>query len=157
MGSLGKREAQKGLECVVEGCGSLRRSKGYCIKHLMALRRFGNVLGGKVDREGLCRVCGSKFRLTKRGQGYCGRECYRKSAEGRAAAYEATRAYRSRNREKLNARGIFRRHPLESGDNCLVCGVGNGLHRHHHNYKDRLDVTVLCGEHHRELHSWDSN
>lgn len=98
MGSIGKREPQKGLDCIVEGCDELRRAKGLCPKHTMALRRYGNVLGGKVDRKGICVGCGKEFRLIKSDQEYCSNKCYRKSPEGKAAAYAATKAYRLRNR-----------------------------------------------------------
>ena len=100
MGNLGKREPQKGLDCIVEGCGESRRSKGLCIKHSMALGRYGNVLGGKIDRYGLCMGCGDKFRLIKSNQEYCVNKCYRKSPQGRAMAYKATKAYRARNKEQ---------------------------------------------------------
>ena len=128
-----------------------------CGKHGMALRRYGNVLGGKIDRKGVCKGCGGEFRLIKSDQEYCNQGCYRKSPEGRKAAYEATKAYRLSNKEKLNARGIFRRHPLKQEEGCLVCNTKEKLHRHHHNYKNKMDVTVLCKDHHVELHSWDSN
>jgi len=105
MGGLGKRDPQKGLDCIVDGCSELRRSKRLCIKHSMALRRYGNVLGGKIDRWGECKGCGDKFRLIKSDQEYCSGECYRKSPQGKAAAYEATKGYRARNKDKLNAIG----------------------------------------------------
>ena len=102
MGSIGSRCPQKGLECTVDGCGELRKSKGLCIKHGMALRRYGNILGGKVDRKGVCKECGKEFRLIKSNQEYCsGSKCYRRSPDGRKAAYEATKAYRARNKEKV--------------------------------------------------------
>lgn len=156
MGSIGKREPQKGLDCIIEGCNELRRAKGLCGKHGMALRRYGNVMGGKIDRKGVCKECGNEFRLIKSGQEYCSVVCYKKSPEGRKAAYEATKAYRKRNKEKLNARGIFRRHPLKADDSCMVCNTKEKLNRHHHNYKNRTEVTILCNKHHHELHSWDA-
>lgn len=157
MGSIGKREPQKGLDCIVTGCNELRRSKGLCYKHIMALRRYGNVLGGKIDRKGVCNECGEEFRLIKSDQGYCSSKCYKRSPKGRFAAYEATKTYRARNKEKVLAVGAFRRHPLKEKDSCLVCKTKEKLHRHHHNYKARRDVTILCKDHHIELHSWDSN
>lgn len=150
------RVKQKGVVCSVDGCDNWCRSGGLCAKHGMALRRYGNVLGGKVDRVGVCVGCGKEFNVVRSGQKYCSGFCYRKSDAGRAAAYEATKAYRIRNKEKVVARGIFRRHPLKVGDSCLVCNTKSHLHRHHHNYKNRKDVTVLCASHHNELHSWDS-
>lgn len=155
MGSIGKREPQKGLDCIVKGCKEIRRAKGLCANHAMAMRRYGNVLGGKIDRKGVCKECGEEFRLIKSDQEYCSGKCYRKSPVGRAAAYEATKAYRIRNREKVLAVGIFRRHPLKEGDNCLACGTKEKLHRHHHNYEKPRDVTVLCKDHHLELHNWN--
>lgn len=154
---MGFRKVQKGKPCKVVGCEEWCKSNDLCHKHNMALRRYGNVLGGKVDRVEVCKNCGEEFKLIKSNQEYCDLECYRKSPQGKAAAYQATRDYRIRNKEKLNARGIFRSHPLKKDDNCLVCNTKDKLHRHHHNYKNRLDVTILCNKHHHELHSWDSN
>lgn len=92
---------QKGLECVVDGCTELRRSKGLCNKHDMAFRRYGNVGGGKVGRYKMCRGCGGEFEISKSDQEYCSNKCYRLSPEGRAAAYAATKAYRLRNKERM--------------------------------------------------------
>lgn len=156
MGSIGSRMPQKGLDCTVDGCDGIRRTKGLCANHAMSLRRYGNVLGGKLDRVGVCRECGEEFRLIKSNQEYCSNECYRKSPEGKAAAYAATKAYRARNREKVRATGIFRRHPFKEGDSCLVCGTKEKIERHHHNYAKPRDVTHLCKTHHVALHSWDS-
>ena len=153
---MGMRIKRKGSDCEVEGCKDVVRIKGMCGKHGMALRRYGNVRGGKIDRIGMCKECGESFRLIKSDQEYCGGKCYRKSPEGKAVLYAATKAYRARNREKVRAVGIFRRHPFKEGDNCLVCGTKEKLHRHHHNYENPRDVTVLCKDHHVELHSWDS-
>ena len=101
MGSIVRREPQKGLECTVDGCGELRRSKGLCLNHGMALRRYGNVLGGKVDRKGVCKNCGGEFRLIKSNQEYCvGKGCYRKSEKGKAARCAANKAYRAREKRK---------------------------------------------------------
>ena len=154
---MGIRIKRKGSDCEVEGCKGVVRIKGLCGKHGMALRRYGNVLGGKINRESICKGCGDSFILKKSNQEYCNSPCYRKSLQGRAAAYQATKDYRTRNNEKLNARSIFRRRPLQKTDNCLVCNTKENLHRHHHNYKNRLDVTILCKNHHLELHDWDSN
>lgn len=156
MGSIGSREQQKGLKCMVEGCGELRRAKGLCINHGMALRRYGNVLGGKIDRKGVCKECGVEFRLIKTDQQYCNQKCYRKSPEGKEVIYAAVKSYRARNKEKARAVGIFRRHPFKENDSCLVCGTKEKRERHHHNYKAKRDVTVLCKKHHGELHSWDA-
>ena len=154
---MGFRIRRKGTNCEVVGCDGVVRIKGLCINHGMALRRYGNVLGGKIDRKGICKGCGNEFRLIKSDQEYCSnKECYRKSDEGKAARYAATKAYRTRNKDKVLAVGIFRRHPFKDSDSCLVCGTKEKIERHHHNYKARRDVTVLCKKHHMELHSWDS-
>ena len=157
MGSIGSRDQQKGLGCTVSGCVELRRFHRLCNKHGMALRRYGNVLGGKIDRVRVCKECGKDFRLVKSDQEYCRTKCYKKSPVGKAAAYAATKAYRERNKKKVIAVGIFRRHPFKEGDNCLACGTKEKLHRHHHNYAKKRDVTILCKKYHHELHSWDSN
>ena len=102
MDSIGSREPQKGLKCTVEGCSELRRAKGLCINHGMALRRYGTVLGGKIDRKGVCKECGVEFILKKTDQQYCNQKCYRKSPEGKKSAYAATKAYRLRNMKKSN-------------------------------------------------------
>lgn len=102
MGSIGSRSPQKGLDCIVDGCNGIRRAKGLCHNHMMALRRYGNVFGGKVDRVGVCKGCGNEFKLIKSDQEYCSQECYRKSPEGKAIRYAATKAYRARNREINN-------------------------------------------------------
>lgn len=154
---MGKRIVYKGSNCKVGGCGGVVRIGGLCSKHGMAFRRYGDVLGGKVGRIAVCIECGNEFRLIKSNQEYCSNVCYRKSEAGRKAAYEATKAYRLRNKEKLNARGIFRRHPFKQDANCLVCRTREKLHRHHHDYKNKMNVIVLCRKHHHELHSWDSN
>ncbi|MCR4293668.1 MAG: hypothetical protein NUV76_12415 [Candidatus Kuenenia sp.] len=101
------RNEQKGKKCNVKGCDNWCRSKELCPKHGMALRRYGNVLGGKVDREGICRKCGLVFKLKKSGQEYCDNKCYRKSPQGKAAAYRATKEYRARNKEKLVVLSMF--------------------------------------------------
>lgn len=153
---MGIRERQKGIKCRAEGCDGWCRSKGLCPKHGMALMRYGDIAGGKSGtRKGVCGYCKQEMIIVKAGQVYH-RGCYRKSPQGRKAAYEATKAYRNRNREKVNARGIFRRHPMQKDDKCLVCNTDKELHRHHHNYKNKMDVIVLCKDHHRELHSWDN-
>ena len=108
---MGFRKIQKGKSCSVNGCDNWCRSNDLCNKHNMALRRYGNVLGGKIDRKAICVGCGKEFRLIKIGQEYCSILCWRKSPQGRVSAYKATKDYRLRNKEKLNARGIFRRHP----------------------------------------------
>lgn len=100
---MNKRIKQKGIMCSVEGCDNWCRSKGLCINHSMALRRYGDVRGGKVNREGICKTCGNKFRLIKSDQQYCNVVCYKKSPEGRMAAYEATKAYRIRNKGVVHA------------------------------------------------------
>lgn len=156
IGGYNMRNKQKGAGCSVSGCGNWCRVRGLCSKHYMALMRYGDVRGGKVGRVGLCRVCGNEFRVIKSNQGYCDIVCYKKSVEGRAAAYAAAKAYRARNKEKSRARGIFRRHPFKKEDSCLVCNTKEKLHRHHHNYKNKMDITVLCKDHHGELHSWDN-
>ena len=95
---MGNRIRQKGVKCSVEGCDNWCRAKGLCPKHGMARRRYGNVFGGKIDRSGLCKGCGNKFRLIKSDQEYCNSKCYRSSPAGRRASYEATKAYRLRKR-----------------------------------------------------------
>jgi hypothetical protein len=42
---------------------------------------------------------------------------------------------------------------------CEVCGSGNKVQLHHHNYTEdkAKDVIPLCRSHHNEIHSWDSN
>ena len=127
-----------------------------CTKHDMALRRYGNVLGGKVGRYKTCKGCGNEFEISKTDQEYCSNKCYKSSPDGRVAAYAATKAYRLRNKEKLLARGIFRRKPLPESSVCIVCGSKEKLHRHHHNYENRLDVIILCNEHHNEIHNLDA-
>lgn len=112
MGSLGSRKQQKGLDCSIAGCNGIRKTRDMCTKHDMALRRYGNVLGGKVGRYKTCKGCGNEFEISKTDQEYCSNKCYKSSPDGRVAAYAATKAYRLRNKEKLLARGIFRRKPL---------------------------------------------
>src|SRR3990167_9736341 len=109
---MGKRIRQKGVKCLVEGCDKWCRSKGLCINHSMALRRYGDVRGGKVSREGVCKQCGSRFRLIKSNQEYCDIRCYHNSEKGREITRKANKDYAMRNKEKIFARGIFRRKPL---------------------------------------------
>ena len=98
---MGMRIKRKGSDCEVEGCKDVVRIKGMCGKHGMALRRYGNVLGGKIDRSGICKGCGNVFVLKKSDQEYCSNnKCYRKSPQGRAAAYKAIKDYRARNKER---------------------------------------------------------
>lgn len=33
--------------CLIEGCGGIQKSRGYCNKHYQALRNHGNPLGGR--------------------------------------------------------------------------------------------------------------
>ena len=95
---MGMRIRRKGSDCEVGGCQGVVRIKGLCSKHGMALRRYGNVGGGKIDRLGACKGCGKEFNLIKSDQEYCDVECYRKSPQGRAAAYKAIKDYRARNK-----------------------------------------------------------
>ena|SRR3990167_6817355 len=97
------KDRQKGVKCSVAGCDNWCRSKGLCPKHGTAFRRYGDVLGGKTgSRVGICKECRNEMIIIKSGQEYH-RECYKKSARGKAAAYAATKVYRLRNREKILA------------------------------------------------------
>ena len=148
---------QKGKSCSIEGCDNWCSGNDLCDKHRMALRRYGNVLGGKIDRKGICLVCGKEFKLIKSNQKHCNHKCYRQSQKGKDIACRMAKNYRERNKEKVDARDVFRRRPFKDTDSCLVCGTTEKLHRHHHDYRAKMDVTVLCRKHHMELHGWDSN
>jgi hypothetical protein len=114
----------------------------------------------RPDIEYACCVCGEKFISARKDRKACNREecrkkmrsisanmCMNKNKEHRRFLGRAGKAV-SRYRDK---------HRLYSTPPCLVCGKGEHIHAHHHNYKNRTDVTFLCAKHHKEIHSWDSN
>ena len=65
--------------------------------------------------------------------------------------------YQQKYPEKARAKRVVRE-ALRSGKlvkgPCTVCGTTANIHGHHADYSRPLDVTWLCGRHHREVHSF---
>jgi len=90
----------------------------------------------------------------------------------KARAYKAThkeevKAYRLKNRERMNAlrRASYHRHAINRradslaedhvplGKTCEACGSVDKLERHHPDYSKPFEVLTLCRPCHNKLHS----
>ena len=171
--------------CKVEGCNKkipgvqdipmyqFKEYVGLCGAHKMALRRYGNT-SGKQPFKQVCAWCNSAF-LHKRETSFCSVRCRHKSdyqsimATGNLPAKrfkqnnpEGLRAIWQRYRDKLKRTCPEKLKSRQKAMNtiplkpCLVCGTTENVYRHHHDYSKPCDVTFLCREHHRQLHSFDS-
>ena len=110
--------------------------------------------------------CGKEYTpaYIKRKQDYCSKKCYEASdfardnhkkytqtERGKERRKKATRVYREKNQEKIKSRSLALYHvDLQP---CEVCGSEDEIQKHHEDYKNPLDVTCLCQEHHSELHA----
>lgn len=104
---MGNRIRQKGIRCTVEGCENDCRAKGLCINHSMALRRYGNVLGGKAgSRKGICTYCQAEMVIIKIGQKYH-HECYKLTDKYKESRNNAMKIYRNGLRKKEREKGLF--------------------------------------------------
>lgn len=101
-----------------------------------------------------CLGCGENFLTARKSKLFCDKEGCRRKARSYYSA-------RCRNRRKEHYKEIGSANKAASrvlGNGlCVVCGSEKNIDRHHHNYRNRLDVTYLCRKHHKDMHSWDSN
>lgn len=68
-------------------------------------------------------------------------------------AYRSEYNKRDIPRHKKNVRKISKRRMPIEGAICEECGCAESLHRHHNDYNDPMDVTILCKKCHVEWHS----
>ncbi len=117
-----------------------------------------------------------KNRASKSGYVFCCKECNKAAARewsilnrSRFRAYK--RQYDKDNREKhsqytikcrtryperYRCRNITTRAIIKGNlilGPCVECGTTEDLHAHHEDYSKPLEVTPLCGTHHRQLHA----
>ncbi len=90
-----KRKRQKDIECSVEGCEATSMSKDMCQKHIMALRRYGNVDGKELVTI-KCRTCGTHKKVLRDSTNYCSEACYLADEEVKRRKREAVRRFRER-------------------------------------------------------------
>lgn len=80
---------------------------------------------------------------------------YIASDKGKAARARATKAYRERNRQRLDAHNAVA-YALKTGRisklPCEVCGLAD-VEAHHPDYSRPLLVTWLCSPHHKQVHN----
>lgn len=122
------------------------------------LDHFNKDRTARDGRQGKCRPCGIILRRARhaanieqeRAHGRAYYAAHRKQECSRALAYIAAHrdtAIAKRRVRSAIASGTLIRKP------CEVCGSVDDIEGHHEDYSNPLEVTWLCGSHHKRLHA----
>ncbi|MCP3679008.1 MAG: hypothetical protein GY782_01405 [Gammaproteobacteria bacterium] len=86
---------QRDVECEVEGCKVKSRYGNMCQKHIMALRRYGNVRGKQMVVI-TCKTCGAAKEVKRDSTRYCSEACYEADEETKKKKREALKRFRDK-------------------------------------------------------------
>ena len=168
--------------CSVEGCEGKYKGHGYCQKHYVQLKKYGEDGITKEIRDfSKCMnpQCNKEFKVRHKNNFFCCNECkytYHNRTEKRKEtvkkynqtekASARTKRFLDTEKGKIYNRGKAQRqrnrHPERCEARITACKglkqqpcITCGLpgERHHSDYTKPLEVIFLCRKHHSELHN----
>lgn len=155
------RVRQADVKCKIEGCDDLCVGNDLCSKHSMqAYRRTEKGRAYVIEYNKrykrpvinkVCEICKGEYTTARLTQMLCG-DC----SGSKKAKYLALKQYRKRNIEKVRKRDAIGKRALRKhiiDQECSIAGCNKTGERHHDDYDKPLEITWLCRQHHREVHS----